>query len=130
MKTKQELYAMRPTSPHLEIYRLQISSVLSIFHRLTGIILFGALSIVTWWMTLWIMGGFQNCYLECLGGCCMVKYALYALSFGAFYHTCTGIRHLIWDTGHGFSIKALHLGGWLAVIMAALMTAVFWMWIV
>lgn len=130
MKTKQELYAARPTAPHLGIYRWQISSVLSIFHRLTGMALFGALSIITWWMTLWIMGGFESCCLECLGCNCLVKYALYALSFGVFYHTCTGIRHLMWDAGYGFSIKALHVSGWLAVIIAILLTTSFWLWII
>jgi len=128
MKTTQELRATRPTSPHLGIYRIQISSTLSIFHRLTGIALFGALSIVTWWMVFWIFGGCSECYISSLS-CCIIKYALYALSFTLFYHTCNGIRHLIWDAGYGFSIKALHVGGWMAVIVALILTIGFWLWI-
>lgn len=77
-------------------------------------------------MIFWIMGGY-SCCLEC---CCLIKYALYALSFAGFYHTCTGIRHLIWDTGRGFSIRALHIGGWLSVIVAIALTLGFWMLVV
>ncbi len=124
MKTTQELHAARPTSPHLEIYRLQISSVLSIFHRLTGIALFGAVSAIAWWMIAWIFSGYNPKYFSC--DCWVIKASLYLISFAAFYHTCTGIRHLVWDAGYGFSVKALHIGGWIAVIVALALTSWFW----
>lgn len=130
MKTKQELYAARPTSPHLEIYRQPLSAILSILHRLTGIALFAAISVITWWMILWIMSDFQNCYLECISCSCLIKYALYILSFVGFYHTCTGIRHLVWDAGYGFSIKATNFGSLLSIILAASLTSGFWILII
>lgn len=128
-KTKQEIYKNRPLSPHISIYKPQISSVLSIFHRLTGIALFFALSIMAWWLILWIFSGFADCYLV-LAECCIVKFAIIGLSFTGFYHLCTGIRHLVWDTGRCFSIRAINITGWIAVICSIFMTIIFWLFVI
>lgn len=124
-KTKQEIHNNRPTSPHMGIYRKQISTVLSIFHRLTGIALFGGLSIGSWWFILWVFNKFDPVFLH-VSKFWLFKFAALALSFCGFYHLGTGLRHLMWDTGYGFSIKAIDLTGWLAIIFACLMTAIFW----
>lgn len=126
MKTKQKLTAVRPTSPHLSIYRPQISSVLSSFHRITGILLFGALTIITWGGILLILAGLD---LSCLiqePCCCIVKYILYIISYAFFYHISTGIRHLIWDSGRCLSKKALHITGWIAIASGIILTLLFW----
>src|SRR5688572_27416951 len=98
MKTKQELYNNRPISPHLTIYKKQISSVLSIFHRLTGVALFIALSIAMWWFILLIFSRFDPYYMQ-MAKHGTVKLSLVLVSFAWFFHFCTGIRHLVWDTG-------------------------------
>jgi succinate dehydrogenase / fumarate reductase cytochrome b subunit len=126
MKNTRELYASRPTSPHLEIYKPQISSVLSILHRITGVGLFIALSTLSWWMNFWIYSKFDKDYLETFCNCWIIRTALYATSFAFFYHMCTGIRHLIWDTGSCFSIKNINLTGWIAVVCALIFTVIFW----
>ncbi len=128
MKTKQELYNNRPTSPHLSIYKKQISSVLSIFHRLTGVGLFFGLAIAMWWFILLVFSRFDPYYLQ-IAKCGLVKLALFAISFAGFYHFCTGIRHLVWDTGNWFSIRAINLSGWIAVICSILFTIIFWAYI-
>ena len=129
MKTKQELYKARPTSPHLGIYRMQISSVMSIFHRMTGIMLFGALAIIAWWMIFWIFSKFNPDYINIVASCWIIKSASCIVSFGFFYHLCNGIRHLMWDVGKGFSIKELHITGWVAISVACIMTVIFWVYI-
>lgn len=129
MKTKEELYSARPTSPHLSIYKMQISSMMSIFHRITGVALFGALSIIIWWMNLWIFSKFDQQWLHMLCDCWIFKLAIYATSFAFFYHICTGIRHLIWDCGLGFSVKSIHITGKIAIICACIMTIIFWVFV-
>jgi succinate dehydrogenase / fumarate reductase cytochrome b subunit len=126
MKNKQELYSSRPTSPHLGIYRMQISSVLSIFHRITGVLLFGAISVIMWWAILWIFSKFDHSYLDLIKSSWIIQFALFVVSFGFFFHLCNGIRHLIWDIGYGFEIKELHFTGWIAVAGSILLTIIFW----
>ena len=128
-KTKQEIYNNRPTSPHITIYRKQISSVLSIFHRASGMALFFALLIMAWWFTLWVFSKFSPYYVE-MTKYGLVKFSLIIISFAGFYHLCTGIRHLVWDTGRWFSVKAINISGWLAVISAFLMTISFWLFVI
>ncbi|NDB83238.1 MAG: succinate dehydrogenase, cytochrome b556 subunit [Alphaproteobacteria bacterium] len=115
----------RPTSPHLTIYKPQISSVLSISHRMTGVALFFGLSVISWWIVSFIFFGpckyvmyFINTWIFCL--------AIKALSFCGFYHFFNGIRHLFWDMGIGFSISELHFSGWLVVVASILSTITIW----
>ncbi len=116
----------RPLSPHLSIYKPQISSVLSIGHRLSGVGLFFGLSAFCWWFIFWVFSKFEPCYLDCLDST-LVKFILFLASYGYFYHFCTGIRHLIWDAGYGFSIKSINVTGWLAVIASVCLTGIYWL---
>ena len=129
MKTTEDLYNARPTSPHLEIYKPQISSVLSILHRITGVALFISLSIISWWMIVWIYSKFDKHYLDIICLCWVIKFSLYCLSYGFFYHLCTGIRHLVWDVGVGFSIEAINKSGWAAVASSLILTVLFWVFV-
>ena len=128
-KTKQEIHSNRPLSPHLGIYRKQISSVLSTFHRLTGLALFGGLSLASWWFIIWVFYKFDPALLH-VSKYWMFKFVAFILSFCSFYHLCTGLRHLMWDSGIGFSIKAINQTGWLAVALASFMTLIFWCYII
>jgi len=116
----------RPLSPHLSIYKPQISSVLSIGHRLSGVGLFFALAAFCWWFTLWVFSKFEPCYLEIFDNI-IVKIILIIASYGFFYHFSTGVRHLVWDTGRWFSIPAINASGIGAVILSIVLTAVFWL---
>jgi succinate dehydrogenase / fumarate reductase, cytochrome b subunit len=116
---------LRPISPHLGIYRPQISSVLSIGHRLSGIGLFFVFSAFCWWFIMWVFSRFEPCYLQIFQNI-FVKTILLVASYVFFYHLSTGIRHLIWDTGRWFSIPAINVSGWGAVIMSFTLTMVFW----
>ena len=131
MSMKEETISvrLRPVSPHLGIYKKQISSVMSIFHRLTGLGLFVGISGVTWWFILWILSKFDPIYVG-LFDCVYTKVALFGLSFCFFFHFSTGIRHLVWDTGRCFSIKAINVTGLVAVISALVLTIWFWFGII
>jgi len=118
----------RPLSPHLSIYKPQISSVLSIFHRITGVALFFAFSMISWWFIFWVFSGFNLYYIDLLNHW-IVDAALYATSYAFFYHLCAGIRHLKWDVGCWFSIKAVNYSGWGAIIISIILTVAFWVFI-
>lgn len=115
----------RPTSPHLTIYKMQISSVLSILHRLTGIGLFLGFGMIAWWFTFWVFSKFDPMMLSILNNF-FVRIILYLVSAAFFYHLSTGIRHIFWDMGYGYSLPVMHKTGWIAVIAALFLTFLFW----
>lgn len=116
----------RPLSPHLQVYRWQVSNTLSILHRLTGVgMSVGALALVAWLLAL---ASGQTAFLQAtevfrsLGG----QLLLIAWTFCFFYHLCNGLRHLAWDAGHGFDRETARKSG-LAVVAASLvLTLAFW----
>jgi succinate dehydrogenase / fumarate reductase cytochrome b subunit len=116
----------RPLSPHLQIYRPQLTSVLSILHRLTGVALaFGTL-LLAWWLVAAANGPEAYAVVEAFFGSWFGKLVLLGFSWALMYHLCNGIRHLFWDAGYGFELKDAYASGWLAVAASLLMTALAW----
>jgi len=113
----------RPLSPHLTIYRPQMSSISSIINRITGVALTLGFVLVIWWLLAATVGG---SYFECIntfltgwiGGFIMIG-SLWALC----YHLLGGIRHLIWDMGYGFDLKTADRMGWAVIIGSFVLTA-------
>ncbi len=118
----------RPTSPHLGIYRPQITSILSIFHRLTGVALFFALSLLVWWFNLFVYSSFCTCFLF-LAECWIFKFLALCFSFAYFYHLCNGIRHLFWDLGLCFSVRVVTLTGIAVIFFSLIFTTPVWFYI-
>ena len=116
----------RPLSPHLQIYRPQITSVLSILHRMTGLFLaFGAMFLVLWLIALASGPERYTLVLELLvspPGLIMLA----GWTFAMFYHLCNGIRHLFWDAGMGFELPQATMSGWAVVIASAVLTVAVW----
>lgn len=125
MATKEEIRSRRPTSPHLSIYKPQISSTLSITHRMTGVALFFSLIILSWYLIFYSFFGQCDC-LHKLFECICVDIAIKLVSFCFFYHFLNGIRHLFWDVGYGFTIKSVNYSGWLVVVLSLVATVGFW----
>jgi len=117
----------RPLSPHLQIYRPQITSVLSISHRATGIVLsLGSVFLVLWLLAAAAGPEFYDIAQACAGS--WVGYVfLFGFSFCLFYHLLNGIRHLFWDAGHGFEIATATRTGWAVVLGSVLLTAIAWL---
>ena len=124
MSRTEEIHNNRPTSPHLSIYKLQISSVMSIFHRLTGIGLFIGFSMLAWWMIIWVFSKFDHSIFNWIN-CLFVRIGLYLLVSAFFYHLCNGIRHLFWDIGMGYSIPVMHKSGWVVIFATMILTIIF-----
>lgn len=120
----------RPTSPHLQIYKPQISSFTSIFHRFTGIILYLSLIAISWFI---VYFAYQTDFTETFDqapkcDCVIYKTVLYGalifITFALFYHFCNGIRHLFWDIGKGFDKQMAKFNGIIVIISAFLLTAI------
>jgi len=116
----------RPLSPHLQVYRPQLTSVLSILHRATGIGLAAGTLLLVWWLIAAATGPTAFDSVQSFIGSLLGRLLLLAWSFALFYHLCNGIRHLVWDTGRGFELKTAYASGWLVVIAAAVLTVICW----
>ena len=116
----------RPLSPHLQIYSPQITSVLSILHRATGI----ALTLGTVFLTYWLLAAAygSNAFEKAQNfmGSWFGQLVLLGVCFSLFYHLANGIRHLIWDTGYGFELSVLRVTGIVVVVVAFALTSLTW----
>lgn len=127
MSNKKELYERRPTSPHLSVYRPQITSTLSIMHRLTGVALFFSLSVLTWCLIMQFTCSYhENLLPNLVSDYKIIQLALLGISYAVIYHFCTGLRHLVWDAGRGYSICCVRKSGWLIIILSITLTILFW----
>jgi succinate dehydrogenase / fumarate reductase cytochrome b subunit len=112
----------RPLSPHLQIYKPQITSILSIFHRLTGISLsIGSFIIVAWIVSL-SMGVESYSYFMSIVDNWFIQTIIFGFAFALFYHFSNGIRHLFWDAGLGFELKSVYISGSIVVLNAIIFT--------
>lgn len=116
----------RPLSPHLQIYRPQLTSVLSIFHRITGAALTVGLFVVAGWIVSVAMGAQSYTRYTELLHTILGTIVLVGFSWALFYHLGNGIRHLFWDMGKGFDLKDAYRSGWAVVICSFLLTALCW----
>ena len=119
----------RPLSPHLSVYRWQVTNTLSIIHRLSGVALyFGSLLLPIWIFAVAFRGPFGEQIIFLITHPFSVV-PLIGLTFSFFYHSFNGIRHLLWDIGKGFEPNQLRNSGIAVVILSSGMTALFW-WII
>ena len=116
----------RPLSPHLQVYRWQLTSVLSILHRLTGIALaVGAILLVSW-IGAAADGPTAYAKMQWFLGSWIGLLLLFGWSVALFYHLCNGIRHLWWDTGRGLELTSVYASGWTVVAATAVLTVIAW----
>ena len=108
----------RPLSPHLQVYRLPLTGILSITHRGTGVLLTIGLCLLTY--GLWALAQGEESYSAFQSGVDSVfgRIVLYGWVFGLFFHFCHGIRHLIWDFGSGFLKQHMTLFALLEIVLA------------
>jgi len=116
----------RPLSPHLQIYRPQISSVLSILHRITGVALAVGSLLLVYWIIAAAVGPEAFAQAQGLIGSFLGRLLLFGWTYALFFHLVNGIRHLFWDMGWGFELKTMAITGWTAVIAAVLLTLIAW----
>jgi succinate dehydrogenase / fumarate reductase cytochrome b subunit len=116
----------RPRSPDVHIYRPQLTSVLSITHRASGIWLaLGAIALVAWLFVV-VAGGDVYVVLESFLGSWIGYVLLFSWTLALFYHLCNGIRHLAWDLDYGFELRRIYLSGWCVLATSAVLTGLTW----
>lgn len=116
----------RPRSPDIQIYKPQLTSVMSILHRMTGVLLSVGSVLLVAWMVAVADGGetyvLADRWLRSWVGIVL----LLGWTFALFYHLCNGIRHLAWDLDFGFELRNIYLSGWIVVAASVILTAVTW----
>ena len=116
----------RPLSPHLQVYRWQITMTMSILHRASGVVLtVGAFALVWWLMALAAGGGAYVDAARCLASP-LGKLFLFGFTLALAYHLFNGIRHLLWDAGWGFEIPEFYASGWAVAALSIIFTLVIW----
>jgi len=116
----------RPLSPHLQVYRPQITSILSILHRATGIVLSAGTLLLVWWLVAAARGEAAYATVSGFLRSPVGLLLLFGWTATLWYHFCSGLRHLAWDAGWGFTLPVVHRSGWTVVIAAAVLTVLTW----
>ena len=116
-----------PLSPHLQIYRWHISSLLSITHRISGVINLSALILIFFWLTLLSFGESNYELFLLIINSFFGKFILIGFTWSMSFHLLSGIRHLVWDFGYGFEIKTANISGVIVIISSLALTIIFWL---
>ena len=116
----------RPLSPHLQVYRWQIQMVTSILHRATGMALAVGLLAMVWGLLALAAGPERwTPFADCAGSL-PGRIVLFGFSWALAYHLLNGIRHLVQDAGHGWSIPEFVRSSWISIIGSVLLVVVAW----
>ena len=116
-----------PLSPHLQIYRWHISSLLSITHRISGVINLLALILIFFWLIILSSGESNYELFLLIINNFFGKFILVSFTWSMSFHLLSGIRHLVWDMGYGFEIKTANISGIFVIIFSLAMTIIFWL---
>ncbi|MCI0400407.1 MAG: succinate dehydrogenase, cytochrome b556 subunit [Gammaproteobacteria bacterium] len=116
----------RPLAPHLQVYRWQLTSVLSITHRATGMLLTLGTILLAYWLLAIAAGPGAFASAQALLGSWVGQVVLFLWTLALYYHLCNGIRHLFWDAGYGFEIKTVYASGMAVVLATGVLTVVTW----
>ena len=121
-----DLNKNRPLSPHLQVYKWQLSSLLSITHRLTSIINTAGITVICFWILSLSMG--EDCYkyFVMFSSSIIGKFILVGFTWSFCCHLLNGIRHLFWDMGYGYEIKTANFSGIFVLTSSFLLTIILW----
>jgi succinate dehydrogenase / fumarate reductase cytochrome b subunit len=116
----------RPLSPHLQIYKPQISTATSIMHRITGVALSVGLLLMVWWLVAAATGPRAFAVAQGFIGSPIGLILMFGWTLALWYHFCNGIRHLVWDAGYGYAIPTSHRTALIVVVGTIVLTVLSW----
>ena len=116
-----------PLSPHIQIYRWHISSLVSITHRISGVINLLALILIFFWLLILSFGENNYELFLLVVNSFFGKSILIGFTWSMIFHLLSGIRHLVWDFGYGFEIKTANFSGVIVIISSLALTIIFWL---
>lgn len=116
----------RPLSPNIQIYRPQLTSVLSIANRISGVVLSLAAVVLVIWLLAAAAGPGAYAVVQGALASWFGQVVLFAYTFAFFLHLCGGIRHLVWDMGYGYELRSIYASGWAVVAGSVALTVAAW----
>jgi succinate dehydrogenase / fumarate reductase cytochrome b subunit len=117
----------RPLSPHLQVYRLTMTFVMSGFHRVTGAVLYFGMLIPAAWLLAAASGPDWFDFVNRILGTILGRLVLFGYTWGLVHHMLGGVRHLIWDTGRGLDLVSIEIFAWTTIIGSVSLTAAVWL---
>ncbi len=123
---KAEAPAARPLSPHLTIFRPYVNMMMSIAHRITGVVNYFGTILITTWLVAAAAGAESFQRLSEVAGSPVGLFLLFGLTWSLVHHALGGIRHFIWDTGRGFGIPTVRALSWATILGSMSLTALIW----
>tara|TARA_Y100001935_G_C17054624_1_gene383715 strand:+ start:188 stop:613 length:426 start_codon:yes stop_codon:yes gene_type:complete len=123
---KSNMEHHNPLSPHLQIYKWQISSLLSITHRIVGVVNFFAIFLICIWTILIMFGENNYAIINIILNSTFGKFLAITLCWTFSFHILNELRHLIWDAGYGFDLKISKITGILAFTGSFILTIIFY----
>jgi len=115
-----------PTSPHLQIYRLPLTALLSITHRATGVFLAIGAVLFIWVLATLSAGPESYANVQPILQSWFGQLVLFGITFSLYFHFCNGIRHLFWDVGMGFELETSDKTAKLAIVVSVILTIATW----
>jgi len=116
----------RPLSPHLQVYSWQITMVMSILHRATGVTLTVGAFGLAWWLVSMATGGETAARAMACVSSPIGMVLVFGFSLALVYHFLNGIRHLLWDAGRGYDIPSVYKTGYTVAVLTVVLTAAIW----
>ena len=116
----------RPLAPHLQIYSPLVNMVMSIVHRITGVALYLGTLLLAWWLIAAAAGPDEFAFVGSVFSSPIGLLILFGYTWAFMHHLLGGLRHLIWDTGRGFSLTAIDMLCWLTLVGSVVLTAGIW----
>ena len=116
-----------PLSPHIQIYRWHISSLVSIFHRITGIINIIAITLICLWASILLLGESNYEMISSLLNSFIGKFIILGITWSFLFQVLSEIRHLVMDFGYGFEIKTTKITGLIVIFGSLILTIVFYL---
>lgn len=116
-----------PLSPHIQIYRWHISSLVSITHRITGIINIAVITLICLWVSLLLLGESKYETISLLLNSLVGKFIILAITWSFSFQVLSEIRHLIMDLGYGFELKTTKISGSIVIVGSIIFTIIFYL---
>ncbi|MFP5516864.1 MAG: succinate dehydrogenase, cytochrome b556 subunit [Alphaproteobacteria bacterium] len=116
----------RPLSPHLQVYKLPLTAVMSITHRITGVGLAVGTLLLVWWLVAAAAGPEAFARAQGFIGSFFGLLLMFGWSAALYYHLCNGIRHLVWDAGKAFELTDADRNNKVVLVATAVLTVLTW----
>ena len=116
----------RPLSPHLQVYKMMLTFVMSGFHRISGFVLYFGIVLLAWWLIAAAAGPNAYANVEWFMGSWIGRLVLLGYTWALLHHLLGGIRHLIWDTIHGFEPAEREMLALATLVGSISLTVVVW----